>query len=436
MPDKQTYPVKEIFKALNALRLSFEIADIDHLYVNFDSVRSDSSFGSLMFKLGILDNKVNEEAGNAKILYTGHTGSGKSTELHKLHHRLNKPEQYFSIYLDVDDYIQISDFKSEDLMVLLIASLVNALQEIGIDYDVPGLQMIANDWLSDSDVSEEIKSKLDTEGGVSAEVGTGGLLKFFSAKAFIKSVFSYGSQTSTTVRRKIQEKQGDYINAFNLALIDIKKNIRRAGLGQEIVFILDGLEKLRWDRYDKYTETFFQNSRLINDLNCSLICCVPIDTLYDSKMSLVLSTYEHFTLPLIPINDQTIPHFSEIITRRIDEDTFFETGVLEYCVRQSGGSPRQLIRIVDTCLMSAAPNGSKISMAIAEKACKKIGLDIRRRLTSPQIDVLEKGEYEDADEIILDLLFSLALMEYNGEQNNRLPNPLLLPYLTNAGSTE
>jgi len=426
---KQIYPVKEIFKALNALKLSFEIADIDSLYVDFDGVRSDSSFRSLMFHLGIINNVVDEDAGYAKILYTGHTGSGKSTELNKLHHRLNKPEQYFSIYINVDDYIQISDFKSEDLMVLLIASMVNALQEQGIDYEVPGLQKIADDWLSEKEVSEEIKSKIESEGGVSAEIGTGGLLKFFSAKAFIKSIFSYGSETSTRVRRKIEEKQSDYIISFNLALREIKEQIRRVGKGKEIVFILDGLEKLRWGRYETYTKTFFQNARLINDLNCSLICCVPIDTLYDAKTSQVLSTYEHYTLPLIPINETTIPLFSEVITRRMDKATFFEEGVLEYCVQQSGGSPRQLIRIVDTCLANSEPNKFKISMLIAEKICKKLGLDLMRRLTSPQFEKLKNKDYDRADPIILDLLFSLALMEYNGEQNNRQPNPLLVPFL-------
>jgi len=381
-----------------------------------------------MFHLGIINNQVNEDAGNAKILYTGHTGSGKSTELLKLHHRLNKPEQFFSVYLDVEDYIQISDFKPEDLMVLLIAALVNALLEQGIDYGVPGLQKIADDWLSDKEVTKEIKSKIDSEGGLSAEVGTGGLLKIFSAKAFMKSIFSYSSHTSAFVRRKIEEKQSDYIIAFNLALKEIKDEIRRSGRGKEIVFILDGLEKLRW-RLDTYTKTFFQNTRLIQDVNCSLICCVPIDTLYDSKTSQVLSTYEHYTLPLIPINETTIPLFSQIITRRMDKDTFFEEGVLEYCVMQSGGSPRQLIRIVDTGLANSEPNNFKISMSVAEKACKKLGLDLLRRLTSPQFDKLKSGNYDRADPLILDLLFSLDLMEYNGEQNNRLPNPLLKPFL-------
>ena len=430
----QQYPAKEIFKALNALKLNFDISEVDNLYVDFNKVRSDSSFRGLMLHLGILNNAVNADAGNAKILYTGHTGSGKSTELLKLHHKLNQPNQYFSVYLDVDDYIQISDFKSEDLLVLLITSLVNALEEQNIDYLVPGLEKIAHDWLSDKEVNEEVKKKIETEGGVSAELSTGSILKFFSAKAFVKSVFSYGSHTSEFVRRKIVERQGDYIVSFNLALTELRNQIRRAGKGREIVFIIDGLEKLRWGKYDTYTQTFYQNERLISDLNCSILCCVPIDTLYDAKTSPILSRYHQYTLPLIPINSNTRHLFSEIVSRRIDKNTFFEDGVLDYCVQQSGGSPRQLIRIVGDALTKSEANNFKISMETAQKSCNKIGLDLQRRLTSPQFEALKNGDYNHADPIILDLLFSLSLMEYNGEQNNRQPNPLLIPFLTDAAN--
>jgi hypothetical protein len=431
---QKKYPATEIFKALNALNLNLDISDIDDLYVNFDGVRSESSFAALMINLGIFNNRINEAAGNAKILYTGHTGSGKSTELLKLHHRLNQPEQYFSIYLDVEDYIPISNFESEDLMILLIASFVSALEDHHINHGVPGLQKIAEEWLSVKEVNDEIKSKLSNEAGVSGDIGTAGLLKFFSAKLFLKSLFSYESQSSTIIRKKIKEKQGDYVIALNVALLEIKKEIRRLNKGIEIIFIIDGLEKLRWGKYDIYTKTFFQNIGLITGIECSLIFCVPIDTLYDPKTSPILSIYKHFTLPLIAINAATIPLFSHIITKRIDKATFFEEGVLEYCVSQSGGSPRQLIRIVDMALTNSEPDGFKINKQGAEKVCKTLGLDIMRRLTSPHFDKLKSGEYDRADPLILDLLFSLSLMECNGDENMRKPNPLLIPFLKNDRS--
>ena len=430
-PSEYTYPVNEFYKALNALKLSIDVSAIDHLYVDFDSVRSDSSLKKLLLRLGIFNGKVNEDVHYSKILYTGHTGCGKSTELLKLHHNINRKDQYFSVYLDIDDYIQVTDFKSEDLMVIMISALVNELESHKINYGVPGLQKIAADWLSDTELNEEVKSKIESEGGVSGEIGTGSLLKLFSAKAFMKAVFSYGSQTSRVVRRKIQEKQSDYIDSFKLAIKEIRDDIRRSGNGMELIFIIDGLEKLRLSQYVTYTQTFFHNDRLINDLNCSIICCVPIDTLYDTKTSQVLTNYSHFTLPLIPINEDTTPLFSQIIARRINKDLFFEDGVLDYCVQKSGGSPRQLLKIVELSLLNQDPDNLKITMANAVKTCKKLGLDIFRRFTSDHIITLKQRNYDNANPVTLDLLFSLSLMEYNGELNNRQPNPLLIPFLSN-----
>ena len=423
------YPAKEIFKALKVLKVDFDIANHDELYVDFDGARSEASFSSLMIKLGILKDKLSEEAGNAKILYTGHTGSGKSTELLKLHQKLNNPERYFSIYIDLDDYFQVSTFHSEDLLVLLISALVNALAEQDINYNVSGLNKISDEWMQDKEVKEEVQSKIDNQAGAEIEAGVS-LWSILKTKAFLKTIFSYNSNTSTTIRRKIKEKQGDYIVTLNQALLEIKSNIRRAGKGKVIVFIIDGIEKLRYGKYDTYIETFFQNVNLINDLQCSLICCVPIDSLYDKNTSPLVSIYQHFTLPLIPINDKTISLFSEIITKRVDKDTFFESDALEYCVSQSGGSPRQLIRIVEMSLTYSEASNFKITLNTAQKVCKELGLDLWHRLTAVQHEKLKKGDYEGSDQIILDMLFSLALMAYNGDIGKRLPNPLLKSFLT------
>ena len=189
------------------------------------------------------------------------------------------------------------------------------------------------------------------------------------------------------------------------------------------------MEKLRFERYETYKETFFQNSILITDLNCGIICCVPIDTLYDPKTSPIMNNYQHFTLPLVYIDNSTIPTFRRIITQRVEESVFFEEGVLDYCVEQSGGSPRQLIRIVYESLTYSEKNNFKITLQVAQKVCNNLGLDLIRRLNGPDFDKLKSGDFEKGDHITSELLFNLALMEYNGNINTRKPNPLLLPFI-------
>ncbi len=214
-------------------------------------------------------------------------------------------------------------------------------------------------------------------------------------------------------------------------MYEVKKEIIERGLGREVIFILDGVEKMRQEKYDTYIQTFFRDARLIQNLNCNLICCVPIDSIYDIHVSaLIDGLYQRFILPLIAVDDNSRDLFRDIIRKRIDTNKFMDEGVLDYCIDQSGGNPRQLIQIAAEALSYSQPNNFKVNREIAEKACKELGYDKRRSLTSEHFRVLKAKEYfDDADKIIIELLFSLALLEYNGSTRTRKPNPLLQPFL-------
>ena len=178
-------------------------------------------------------------------------------------------------------------------------------------------------------------------------------------------------------------------------------------------------------------QTFFRDARLIQDLHSNLICCVPIDSVYDIHISgLIDGLYLRFILPLIAVNENTLPLFREIVAKRIDVQKFLDEGVLDYCIEQSGGNPRQLILIVAEALSYSQPNNFVISIDIAKKACTELGFDKRRVLTSEHFRILKSNNfYDDADKNIIEMLFSLALLEYNGNTRKRVPNPLLLPFL-------
>ena len=306
------------------------------------------------------------------------------------------------------------------------------MEREGIDYNVSGLRKLADDWMAeDPEIEKEIERSIDVEGGVEVEAGVS-FWKWLSAKARLSTMFAYKSKTSETIRRKVKENQGEYVIILNQALLEIKRRIHEAGKGREIIFIIDGLERLREERYETYTRAFFRDARLIQDLNCSMVCCVPIDSLYDIQIiGVTEGLYEKFTLPMVAVNPRTMHYFCDVIGRRIDTNTFLEPGVLEHCAQQSGGNLRQLFRIVSTALSYTTSNGFKVSQAIADKVCKDMGLALRRTLTPEHFRVLREGKYvDDAGKINLDLLFSLAIMEYNGSDNLRRPNPLLHPYLT------
>ena len=64
----------------------------------------------------------------AQIAFTGHRGSGKSTELYRLEHDLN--DRFFPLHLFIDDSL-LRDCDYTDLMLWLVDALARQAQQLG-----------------------------------------------------------------------------------------------------------------------------------------------------------------------------------------------------------------------------------------------------------------------------------------------------------------
>ncbi len=114
----------------------------------------------------------------------------------------------------------------------------------------------------------------------------------------------------------------------------------------------------------------------------------------------------------------------QVITKRIDADTFLEQDALRFCVEKSGGCIRQLLRIVNKSLIIS--RGMKITKEIAERSVNDLGRAMIEQFDSEHLSILKQKQYHTADLKVLDLLFSLAVLKYNGD---REINPLIKNYL-------
>lgn len=426
-------PVVQIQEALSVLNPRFDINECPDAFVNFEYLRSPEHLNSLKIQLQIFDDKLSNTFDYSKILFTGHTGSGKTTELKKLEKYLNHKDRYFTVFADVQDSFQISTFEQEDLYILLISKLVERLNNENIYFNSTKLDQLANDWIAqDKEVEEEIKKGIENSASIEAEAGSSiGVLfwKLFSVKGNLKTAFSYDSNTSTKIRRRIKENKGEYIRRLNEILIDIRHSVTKAEKGLDILFIIDGVERLRFEKYEVYINTFFRDARLLQELNTNFICCVPIETRYDIQVvPLITGLYKTYELPLLTLNTESTPYFIDLIAKRIDKKVFFEKNVLEFLVEKSGGHPRQLIQLVEKALTYSISN-KKINQETAQKACDETGRLLRRLLTAKHVEILQSGNFLNADKETLELLFSLALLEYNGTTNARKINPVLQPFI-------
>ncbi len=415
------FPVTDPFDTLDVLGMEFSIDPYPGLYVDLSCARPGDIFEGINQILRVKDDRlVGMTQTPQKIVFSGHLGCGKSVELKRYHECMNHPERYFSIFIPMEEAIEVAKFEPEDFFILLVSGLAQRIQEAGLPFASSELDALAREWLSDAAIQKEFKEAASSQ--VSATAGAGvSLWGLLTLKGALKNLLAVQSVTAKTIRERIKTNPVELVRRFNVILGDLRFCLDNEPQGKDILFIFDGTEKIDWD---KYKILFIRDAHLIRTIDANCIFSLPISSFYDIQHNPSQAYFHTMTFPMVPIKEATIPILGEVVTKRIDKDCFLEEGVLEYCVKMSGGCIRQLLKIVNKSLLTSL--GKKVTMAHAEKAVGELGRQMMEQMTSDHIKQIKSGDYTAADRVVLDLLFSLAILKYNGE---RKVNPLIAPYL-------
>ncbi len=212
-------------------------------------------------------------------------------------------------------------------------------------------------------------------------------------------------------------------------MVEIREAIQKKGLGADLLFIVDGSEKLNDEVY-KYL--FVRNPSLLQSLAINLLVTVPINSFYEITNTPAANFPHTISVPMIKLanNPQAHECFQKVIQKRIDEDTFFEPGVLDRCVVASGGCMRQLLVVVNKVLQKT--RGNRASLAQAETAIAEEGRRMYEFLDGDHLKLLESPtQWQLGGRKVRELMFQLVLLKYNGHLKI---NPLLKPFLPDAAA--
>lgn len=200
---KYQYPVTNKFQARAVTEPDYDedvLEGNNPLYVNLDAIRGTDYIDRIKFNLGVdKNNNLDFTEEYVKIIFSGHRGCGKTTELKRLHNELNKPSCYFSIFISLEEQIEISKFQPEDLYVLLILELLQKLSEKNISINSSALKNLATRFFSEEAVEKELKTSFNTELGIEKEAGFN-FFDFIKFKGIFKSVFAGENTTSKKIR--------------------------------------------------------------------------------------------------------------------------------------------------------------------------------------------------------------------------------------------
>lgn len=351
---------------------------------------------------------------HATILFGGHVGGGKSTELRKLAKLFQ--HSYTVSHLELTKVLDVNNLRFSDLLIALAQRIVDALVVNSISPD-PVFVKPLTEWFETRIIKEERFKDLDMEVKAQARGKTGipflvTFLAEFTAK--IRSGASYREE----LRREVRDGFTSLAQSLNALIAHSNDLLKNNGKGP-LLFIVDGTDKLK--RED--STTFFQTDvNQLGQIQTNLILCAPIAVLLEES-----GTAQRFglrlRLPMVKIyerdeseNESAVNALVDLVGKRIPLEFFDNVETVKYLVRKSGGHPRDLLRLVRACF--AKVDSAPITLAAALRTVRDIAAEYQRSVLADdwaelvRVDA-SRGEDTNRTDARLRMLYDLVLLEYN-----------------------
>lgn len=363
-------------------------------YVDTDSVRSNTirSFERIL---------KNPLTTNQKLLFTGFTGSGKTTELIRLCYSLE--DSFNVVIFSVKQRLKVSDVTIEAILFEIIEDVLNYLELYGLSRDDEAREIIKKiyDWCKETKIVDESTEKNALSTGIGIN-----LVKGLFLRAKVESNFSGSTTTSAT---RIEERKLKNLIFECNRIFDYLYD----KTGKETLVIIDDFEKIPFDRARNF---YISNTLFLKELRCSMVMTIPVELVYHTEFSLLQGVLgESVVLPMIKVKDVDGSHYKpglklleNILKKRIDL-TLFEDECYKKAIHYSGGSIRDLFRIIHEAVINE--ESGLISAASMERAVYKY-----KDILSSRIHERDEPGISISFDDYLDVLFDIA------EGNKRQPH--------------
>ncbi|MCC3470592.1 MAG: AAA family ATPase [Microcoleus sp. PH2017_29_MFU_D_A] len=429
LPINRATTLKAAYQVCNPLR-SLEGADLDRYYVDLSDVRKTEAIAGVS---NILDCQEPEQF--TTILFTGHRGCGKSTELKRIQKEWEK--DYRVIYLEVNEETDINDVGYTDFYLIAIKRVEFEMRRLGLKLDS---RLMENFEAWFKDVTEETERSVESSVSLEGEVTLGPEAPFL-AKLLVKLLAQIkGSDRQKKTIRQTLEKDISRLKAdINLLLNDAVKKLRKKFPNYKgFLIIFDNLDRVP---PNVANHLFFDYAAQLQELNCTMIYTVPLGALYSSQNAVKNFDCPHI-IPMVNIyefnrdicdlnyNEVNLNAMASLIERRVEVDILFESReqLLEVA-KASGGHVRQLIQIMRTASITARGRGQdKIMAEDVTYAIKQEQFNFERLIPQNHYPLLAQvclTKNINKDEISELMLFNLSVLEYNGKNRWNYPNPVV-----------
>ena len=424
-----TPPAANLKDAYNSVLID-PLQSGDPRWVDCSSARGDTDV------VGLLALRIEGSSCCTAQLISGHRGCGKSTELLRLVNRL-ETEKFLVVYFAADDDIDMGDLVYTDLLLSIIKRLERTLSEKGIQIDERlsrGIMMwfaeVVYGWTDQTAMEAILKTEFEL--GLQAPAPLPMIAKLL---ARITGQIRTGHESRKQIRLSLDpqifvliERINEYIRA---ALPEIKKKGYR-----DLVIIIDNLDRIVLRVLDEeagrttHDALYLEHAEQLKALDAHMVYTVPISMFYSPKATQLSGAFPNYKiLPMIKVENEDgspcrdgIDLLSDVAKKRINVESLFESGLIDFLAEKSGGMLRDFIRLLGYTIEMAEAGGGKIPVPkrYAERAFRFLINEYGRMVPDRHFGLLakvakNKKAKNDTDHQAM--LYNLSVLEYmNGDR--------------------
>lgn len=410
------HPPTHLLEVLQKIDYEEALPDGDPRYVETQAARgSERTFIRLARKFGWDPLSDAFFAPTEKhILFFGHIGSGKTTELRRYAGQLNASKRFTVVEVDVLAKLDRANLQYTEVLMAMAETLLERLHGDGVALRDDALDPLRR-WFGQvvqiSSTSRELSSELKAvaEGGG----GIPGLIKLLGS---FTAAFKTGSSQKSEWRREIRNDFTALAVAFNTLIRQAEEVLAGGSRAERVLFLVDGTDKMRGEDTQQF---FVQDAEQLLAIESLVIYTAPLDLKYDGRLGGKLDA--DIVLPMIKLQErdgrpcavgrQTM---RQLLLLRADPRLFASEAEVDRLVAFSGGHPRELLRLLKLCCEVA---DETINAAVVQTAIEKLAAEYRYFLKPDDYTLLKAIDSDPVhggnDERAQDLLHRLALLQYN-----------------------
>ncbi len=361
------------------------------------------------------------------VLFFGHVGCGKSTELARLSQTLHHPGRYWVVNVNLLVLLDPHNINYSDVWLAVAQQLVAQLERDGIVI-APEISKRLENWFSQQVFTNTQIKDFSAEIQTSVEAGVG--IPYLS-KLFAKmtAAIKTGSTHRDEIRTVVRNTYGEFIDALNLLFTAAVDGVIAARQGQQLLIVIDGPDRFRSDDWRKF---FVGDSNQLTQASCVVVYTAPMALKASGAR---LDAFESLVLPMVKLRDfdsgekrlDAYDAMRQVVLKRAHHSLFDSIETIDALIDYSGGHLRDTLRLLSyACVNADAP---PLALADVNAAATRLAGDFRSWIElGESYTVLAQAAAQPYNEgcsaTITKLVEGGALLEYNNG-SWRHPHPVI-----------